>query len=425
LRSQLNEFNELRLGIDYKIYDLMMNFQGGATGEQTAIINYRVKPNKFAIFLTDKIETDGMIINAGLRYDYFNPQAILPEDFTDPVVTAAKHPGYPLYWDVNATAEERIKNPKAARSTSLLMPRIGISFPITELDVIHINYGHYFAPPPLGDIYHNYSWSLSYGAYGWVGNPELQAEKNILYEVGLEHGFNRDIKLRGTVFYKDIADLIDESLYRDQLTGDPYRIKTNADFANVYGFELSLITRRWHNLLAQANYTYQFANGKSSNSESAYNDNVGGRQPRTESFPLDWDVRHTVNVNIDYRVPPKWLGSRWLDDWGLSTILTFNSGRPWTSPRQPPPPANLKINDQRYPSWLNVNLRFFKNFALWQQIRLGVFLEIYNLFNDRTLREIVDPSLYYDDLDDGDGPHNTPYVWAEPRHYRLGFEIVF
>ena len=111
-----------------------------------------------------------------------------------------------------------------------------------------------------------------------------------------------------------------------------------------------------------------------SNSVSAANDANNGRSPRTESYPLSWDVRHTVTANIDYRVPADWSKSAWLGDWGVSMILSYNSGRPWTSPQQPQPPGNLKINDQRYPAWLNINMRFFKNFSLWRQIRLGIFL---------------------------------------------------
>ena len=74
---------------------------------------------------------------------------------------------------------------------------------------------------------------------------------------------------------------------------------------------------------------------------------------------------------------------------------------------------------------MNVDLRLFKNFPLWRNIRFGAFLEIYNLFNERIIRSIQNTELYYDGLDEGDGIRNNPNSWSKPRHYRLGFEILF
>ena len=222
-----------------------------------------IRPKKISAYVEDKIETDGMIINAGLRFDWFDPDAIVPENFADPLVADAKDPNSNLYNNPRSPAESRIKNPAQAEIRFRLMPRLGISFPISGRDVFHINYGHYFGMPNMGNLYENYSWSLL-GAFKYLGNPNMEMEKIIAYEAGIEHGFSDDVKLSVTGFYKDIADLVNKQKFIDAQTGSPYWVNVNADYANVKGFEVALNTRRWYNTILNIAYTYSWAKGKNS-----------------------------------------------------------------------------------------------------------------------------------------------------------------
>ena len=425
LVSQLNEYNELRLGATYEMDDVSFWYESFASGgnEYTSYFDH-LKPSKFSAYAEDKIETEGMIINAGLRFDYLDPNAILPENFADPLTADAKDPTSDLYRNPRATAADRIKNPTNANTIYRLAPRVGIAFPITERDVFHINYGHYFGFAPLGDLYQNYTWSLL-GAFKYNGNPNLKDEKTIAYEAGVEHGFSDDIKIRLTGFYKDIADLVNFTKYVDQSTGAPYWVRINADYASVKGFELSLETRRFYNFLTQISYTYQLARGKNSASGQAFSDNYNNRRPRTEEFYLDWDVRNTITANLDYRVPQVWMNSKWLGDWGANVIITYNDGRPYTKDNTVPPPFQPAVNNGRYPAWLNIDMKIFKNFPVWESVRMGAFLEVYNLLNDRTIRAIQNVQQYDQGYDKGDGTWNTPTAWATPRQMRIGFEVLF
>jgi hypothetical protein len=72
-----------------------------------------------------------------------------------------------------------------------------------------------------------------------------------------------------------------------------------------------------------------------------------------------------------------------------------------------------------------VDIRLFKNFSVWKSIKFGAFFEVYNLFNDRTLRTIQNTEQYDLGADEGDGTQNVPWAWANPRQMRLGFELVF
>jgi outer membrane receptor for ferrienterochelin and colicin len=423
--SQLNEFNELRLGAEYVQWTIYDNYESFASGgnEYTSFVN-NVQPRRLSLYAEDKIETEGMILNLGLRFDWFDPNAVVPENLQDPLKDSAKDPNDPNYANPQASAEDRIKNPTSAEQRYKLSPRIGISFPITERDVLHVNYGHYFGMPNLGNLFDNYTWSLL-GAHRYLGNPNLQHEKIISYEVGLQHGFTDDIKLVVTGFYKDIADLVNKQKYIDVVTGGPYWVNVNADYASVKGFEVSVRTRRIYNSILNLAWTYSSARGKNSDQEQGFLDDYDSRRPRTDEFFLDWDVTNQVSMNYDFRIPANYWGNQWIDDWGFNFILTYNSGRPYTSANNVPPPYQPAINDKRYPSWTNVDMRLFKNFTVWKSLKFGVFFEIYNLFNDRALRTIQDTPQYDLGFDEGDGIQNVPWSWANPRTMRLGFELVF
>ena len=45
---------------------------------------YIAKPVEFSGYLQDKMEFDDMVINLGLRYDYFDPKRDYPSDYQNP-----------------------------------------------------------------------------------------------------------------------------------------------------------------------------------------------------------------------------------------------------------------------------------------------------------------------------------------------------
>ena len=102
------------------------------------IDEYDVSPWNLAAYVQDKMEFQGMIVNLGLRMDYYNhgKDIYYPADFKDPVDITKLYgdPGY-------------IKNPTKAQPFLYISPRLGISHPITENSVLHFSYGHFFQRP--------------------------------------------------------------------------------------------------------------------------------------------------------------------------------------------------------------------------------------------------------------------------------------
>lgn len=307
-----------------------------------------------------------------------------------------------------------------------LSPRVGFSFPITEMDVLHVTYGHYFQLPMFDIFYMNSGYDLR-GAFKYIGNPNVNEEKTVAYEAGLEHGFNDFLKLAVTGFYKDISDLAD---YKKVFTedGGVFWVRKNSDYARVKGFEFTLTQRTWHNLSGMITYTYQIARGRSSDNDLNFTNDYFNRKPITEDFPLDSDQRHTARVNLNYRIPVSWGPAinnyHFLADWGLDFFYNFGSGTPYSGSSNVQPPDIAPINDKNFPNSWSIDMRLDKGFSIYKNLKSSFFVEVRNLTNRADILSTND-SQRYDIYGDPGGQFADPDAYSTPRRILLGFEANF
>ncbi len=191
--SQINSYNFVKFGVEGKQYDLLYDYRSKASGDNEYNSFYHEKPVALGVYAQDKIETEGMIVNVGLRYDYFDPKTVVPFNYLQPLNPGYDNANDPRYGQTR-DLEARLRNPVSAKKKQQLSPRIGISYPITEKDVLHVTYGHYFQLPVFDDFYTNHAFDLR-GAFKYIGNPNLSEQKTISYEAGIDHGFNDYTKL--------------------------------------------------------------------------------------------------------------------------------------------------------------------------------------------------------------------------------------
>ena len=105
-------------------------------------------------YVQDKLEFDNFIINAGVRYEYFDPNGKYIPELLNP------------------------KGPLAdAEPTHLFLPRIGVSFPITVRGIIHFSYGHFAQMPPLRQLYINPEFEFPAGSAPAFGNTNMRPER--------------------------------------------------------------------------------------------------------------------------------------------------------------------------------------------------------------------------------------------------------
>ena len=424
--SQVNAINLMKMGFEYQKYDLYKSHTSIASGGNEYNDQFHVKPFQIGAYAQNKLESEGMILNVGLRYDFFDPKTWVPANLNDPLLdTFVRDPqNVTTLFDL----PNRLKGAVAAKTKQQLSPRIGVSYPITERDVLHVTYGHYFQLPKLYYLYENQGYDLR-GAFKYVGNPDLSEEKTIAYEAGLEHGFNDFLKLAVTGFYKDISDLV--TYKKVYLQSAWYWQYSNSDYARVKGFELTLTQRPWRGLSGVVTYTYQIARGRASDGYQTFQDNYDNRKPRTEDFPLEWDQRHTARVNLNYRVPYEWgpkFGEYYaLGDWAIDFFWNYGSGVPYTTSISVPQPELPPINDGNFPASWTIDLRFDKAFKIYKTYKTNFFVIVNNL-TDRAniVDEYVDfDAERYDLTGQPSGQFADPDAYDAPRRIYLGMEFIF
>jgi outer membrane receptor protein involved in Fe transport len=364
-----------------------------------------------------------MILNIGMRFDYFNPKTVVPSSVSDPLLQ--EYALDPSNIETIFDLEERLKGAAPADIKKQLSPRIGISYPITEQDVLHVTYGHYFQLPMFDFFYNNHGYDLR-GAFKYIGNPDLEVEKTIAYEAGLEHGFNDYLKLSVTGFYKDISNLT--SYTKMEFGAGVLYLRTNRDFARVKGFELALSQRPWNNISGVITYTYQIARGRASDEYQTFLDDYRNRKPRTEDYPLDSDQRHTARANLNYQIPGKW-GPAFGDyhpfgDWGVDLFWTYGSGTPYTAATNVPQPAIPDINGENLPYTWRLDLRIDKGFSLYKTLKADFFVEIRNVTDRADIEDVYDVERY-DLYGEPGGQFGNPGVYSTPRRILLGMEVTF
>lgn len=380
-------------------------------GSRSDFVNYNPEG---AAYMQDRWEFEGLVLNAGLRYDTFTPG--------------------------DQVAEEDL--PSGQRYKQQFSPRLGIAYPISDKDVLSFHYGWTFQTPSRNFIFENRGINSSVAIRG---NPDLEPETNIAYQAGVQHLFSRDVSGQFSVFFKDIYGLITVRQDRDEF-GNLINVYFNGDYASARGFEASIIKSFSHKFSAEANYTYSLATGVASDPNSALQFFNGGRLylPISEQ-PLDWDQRHTFSLQGVVRDPGKW---------GFRVLWVYGSGFPFTPTfRNDRTPDPVLENSRRQPSNSVLTIDGDKYYRIWGQ-NVTLFFDARNVLDAKNLNAISFPSfpnpflnlsgdeylIYYTETGRAGGaypqdingddvldwvPLNDPRVFQEGRNVRMGVSVTF
>jgi hypothetical protein len=264
-----------------------------------------------------------------------------------------------------------------------------------------------------------------------MGNPDIDAQRTVSYELGLQQQLFGDIGIDFTVYYRDIRNLLGMEIV-ESYEGFKYARYINRDYGNVRGFIFSLEKRYSNYYSVRADYTFQIAEGNSSDPLSVYYNNQS--DPPVESnkkvLPLNWDQRSTFNLSLN-------VGDA--GDWNTGVIFSYGSGFPYTE-------DVITAGSVRYengglkPSTYNVDFRAEKNFSFFGA-QWNFFVLVYNIFDihneinvdARTGR--ANQHFFTEAEGSGPGPIfgmntyaqylNNPTSFSTPRNFRFGFNLDF
>ena len=292
------------------IYDTV-RYVAIADSEYTLWRDYTIEPQEAALFIQDKIELGEIIINAGIRLDAFLPNEVYPIKLR----TEAKNLGSP-------------QNLKEASTKYQISPRLGLSFPISDRGAFHASYGHFFQMPAFQYMYNEPLYVLNKLQLEGrtLGNSNLEAEKTVAYEIGIQQGITNSIAMDITAFYKDFRNLLGiERVSTIDAVG--YNRFINRDHGNTKGISIGLLSQGDDLVTGGLNYTFSYANGSSSDPQSLFliqtATQIGGEDVEfveRKVLPLNWDQRHTLNLYVN-------IGRS--NDWSVGLISFLNSGTPY------------------------------------------------------------------------------------------------
>lgn len=393
---QYNRFHLLKSGFEVKLHDLDYFWIYGPKRlpANQYINDFRKYPYEGAVYLQDKIEFEHIVLNAGLRYDLYNPNVTFIAD--------------PNNRDESIT-DANIKNK--------LSPRLGIAYPLTENTVFHFAYGHFFQRPQFEVLYEDLSRNMDVNK-PLIGNPNLNPESTISYELGVNTTLTSNATLQTTVFSRKIKDLIGVA-WQFKVPGVPlqYAYYTNEDFAYVKGFEVNF-KWRMKSIAFRANYTFQIAEGSSSSQQERFTGayDVKGRQS-LQFYPLSFDQRHQVNanmtVNFEEGEAPFGFAPKVFQNSYMSVVFQYGGGLPFTyNPTRKRYEPNL--NNSRMPATYNFDIELEKRFY-YDTMYVGVFCQIYNLMDRNNVSYVYSGSGEPDDFGPMD-PASKEYM-ADPTNY--------
>ena len=374
---------------------------------------WRVSPHKMALFVEDEITYKGIIATLGMR---FNGWA--PGQFAD---DAINNPDAPVVDQIRADYLRKTISLGGLRWKARLLPRVNVSFPVTANNVLYFNYGHSMRLPHprfsyagLDPVYQDRSF-LSF-----LGNPDLDPEVNVSYEVGYKASVNKNLGFTFSAFNNNRFDYIvsRKVLVRDQTGRQVSKtMHINQDYAKVQGVEWSVqgqLTSAWRMF---GNVAYQVARGKSNSArESALQIEQNGEVKLSREQFLAWD--RPWNINWGTVLAP--IKGRWR---GLEASVQSN----YTSGFRYTPQKFTGYNDLGRPQyqvltseyltkkaapWLNTDARLSYTLRAFKKRETGVTLqcEVRNLFNQLN-SQIINPitGRAYEYGDD------APTDWRDPR----------
>jgi len=399
-------------------------------------------------YVRDKVSFQEFNVNAGIRVDFLDVNTKVLRDIQHDLVGP----------DGKLITDDDFVDSKMNFTVS---PRLGFSFPVTDKIIFVAQYGKMVQMPQLNLLYVNQETLrrfLSTALQDVIENSSLTPTKLTQYEVGFKQQVGDYINLGITAFYKESVDLIGAGRIKATADGKVpvgFVAYMNTDFAISRGLDFYFSMRRMNRLAVDIAYTLSYASGTGSDAFSKFSLANDTRQELPYFvYPLDYDQRHTGNINLDYRfgetdVPDGFFGHI-LKNLGLNVLFSFNSGRPY----QKRDVANTatgtsgdiaySAKNEVYRKWnFRLDMRLDKTVNIWKTY-WNFYVYVINVLNTEIVNDVFPGTGKPDDngyLQTPDGANkyaNDPIFrmlwperikffsnWGPPRQIRFGINITF
>lgn len=345
---------------------------------------WKVHPMVGDMYLRDRIEYEGFVANLGVRGDWWfigrEAERALA-DTSDHNITAATRDDF--YHDTRSFFGRRYK--------LHLSPRVIVAHPITENSSFFFNYGEFIQNPSYRYVYSKLT-SVSSEAFPLLGNPNLNPEVSVNYEVGGKYEFLKNMAINTTFFVKDVYDYPAATDFQRSQGASlvDFFVYLNGHFARSKGIEIEWEKRRTNYWSGKLTYTFSQVKGKSSdpNAQKVVEESGGNaaETPLSETY-VTWNRPHKLSLNADIRFDdqtPDRLA--WARHAGLHLFVQGESGRAYT-------PVSLFSTQAAEPNSKNGPFQITTDIHLDRWFRMGgrrydVSLSGLNVFSNHIINRI-------------------------------------
>lgn len=426
----ISEKNRVKTGIDLRLQELQQaNIYKpwlGPLGLNNDV--FRANAVVGALYAQNNLSFKGLVLNYGLRFDYWAPGTIVDnaiEDESIPTITEAQRQSY----------RDGTFSFLGRRWKGRISPRLGVSHPITNNQMLFFSYGHFNKLPRPQYVYAKLTPQAANSTYQRFGNPDLNPETTIAYELGLRSQLSTDDVLTITAYYKDIFDYVQTRRAKansPRLAGGSFLTYTNADYARSRGVEVEYKKRIGTWFRAQASVTYSVITGKSGSADDGALVEQGVADEIVGETFMAWDRPWRANATANFVVKKDepLFGIAGLDNLNAFVRLFYQSGErytphipvtdPTTGKQQQLPNGkpvyrsdNTNILGEFGAPWWWVDLNIEKYFV-FGGLNWTISLEVINVF-DRKNPDILNP-ITGDAYEYGDP---TPVDWNDPLYPQL------
>lgn len=308
-----NQTNQLTAGFEFKFNDYQwiditrpwigapIQIDGENVSETRRVGEtfdiWRVKPKRGAFYASDKIRYNGLIATIGARFEYW-----APGKYIDNLID---NPDAPIPDFVREDYKNDTKKIFGHRFKFRLLPKVSVSFPVRENQVLFFNYGHSTRLPHPNYVYTSLDpFFQDQSNLPDLGNPNLNPEVDIAYEIGFRNQITSNDAFNISAFWRDKYDFVTtQNITVNDPLGQPVvrAFRVNGDYARSRGIEVTYLKRYKDLLRGQISATYSRAEGLSSTN----NDNLQGisgsqNVGNNVETPLAWDRPFDIKGSITF-----------------------------------------------------------------------------------------------------------------------------
>lgn len=379
-KSQVNDRNEVKAGaqIQYWLYDMNYGSERSLTASGATNTRWTQNPFQIDAYISDKLEYEGFVAQMGLRAEYWNPNTEWYDMDSlrwDEFFLSDLYKTYAL----DDSLEEATFPRRRAKGQMHLMPRLGISHPITETSKLYFNYGHMYQKMDP-----DYYFQLRrYGDYSlsWIGNPETKFEKTVSYELGFDQAITSMYLVHVAAYYKDKNFQATTTGYRS-VGGISYSMTDDRYYQDIRGLEVTLKKRYgdWFRGFINLNYasysygTFSWPTVYEDEGSEAYQNMIQNTESKkqTKSIP-----RPSLKANLVFQTPAEY--GQLLGNWSLSVRASWAEAGYYVNRTRGFYSNIIEIRD----SW-GCDMKLMKP-VRFKNMNVSLVMEINNVFNLRRL----------------------------------------